>query len=40
MPKRSIKTLPTKDEEIVQNSNWEIPESISIFTDYELFSEL
>lgn len=28
--------LPTKEDEIVVNPNWEIPESISIFTDYEL----
>ncbi len=28
--------LPTKEDEVVVNPNWEIPESISIFTDYEL----
>lgn len=30
------KNLPTKKDEVIQNSNWEIPESISIFTDYEI----
>lgn len=34
--KEKYKNLPTKDEEIIQNPNWEIPESISIFTDYEV----
>lgn len=36
--KEKYKNLPTKDEEILQNTNWEIPESISIFTDYEILS--
>ena len=36
--KDKYKNLPTKDEEILQNINWEIPESISIFTDYEVLS--
>lgn len=36
--KEKYKNLPTKDEEILQNTNWEIPESISIFTDYEVLS--
>lgn len=35
--KEKYKKLPTKDEEIIQNSNWEIPESISVFTDYEIY---
>lgn len=30
------KNLPTKQDLIISNSNWEIPESISIFTDYEV----
>jgi len=34
--KEKYKNLPTKDEEILQNANWVIPESISIFTDYEI----
>lgn len=36
--KEKYKNLPTKDEEILQNTNWKIPESISIFTDYEVLS--
>lgn len=36
--KEKYKNLPTKDEEILQNTNWEIPESISIFTNYEVLS--
>jgi type III restriction enzyme len=31
--------LPTKEDEVVVNPNWEIPESISIFTDYELVED-
>lgn len=34
--KDQYKKLPTKDEEIITNDNWSIPESISIFTDYEI----
>lgn len=33
------KNLPTKDEEIVPNPDWEVPESISIFTDYAILQE-
>lgn len=31
--------LPTKEDEVVVNPNWEIPESISIFTDYEIVED-
>jgi len=34
--KEEYANLPTKEEEIVTNSNWEVPESVSIFTDYEI----
>lgn len=34
--KEKYANLPTKEEEIVKNPKWEIPESVSIFTDYEI----
>lgn len=34
--KDRYKNLPTKDEEIITNENWEVPETISIFSDYEI----
>ena len=34
--KEKYKNLPIKDEAVIQNLNWIIPESISIFSDYEI----
>jgi len=34
--KEEYANLPTKEEEIVTNPNWEVPESVSIYTDYEI----
>ncbi|PWS25917.1 hypothetical protein DHW03_18975 [Pedobacter yonginense] len=33
------KKLPSKKDEIIVNDSWEIPESISVFTDYQLLPE-
>jgi type III restriction enzyme len=33
--KELYEQLPTRSEEIVPNESWEIPQSVSIFTDYE-----
>jgi type III restriction enzyme len=35
--KENYANLPKKDEEVVPNENWEIPKTINIFTDYEIF---
>jgi len=32
--KEKYKQLPTKSEEVIVNENWEVPESMSIFTDF------
>jgi len=37
--KERYKNLPIKDEEIIQNINWEIPETISLFTEYEVLQD-
>lgn len=37
--KEKYQNLPSKDEEIIVNENWEIPQNISIFTDYEKFEQ-
>ncbi|KAA6331116.1 hypothetical protein EZS27_020247 [termite gut metagenome] len=37
--KEKYQNLPTKDEEIISNDSWEVPQTISIFTDYEIFQE-
>jgi len=39
LAKEIYKNLPTKDEEIVTNSDWEVPESISIFTNNEMIND-
>lgn len=33
--KEKYKNLPTKSDEVVANENWEVPQNISIYTDYE-----
>ena len=34
--KEQYADLPTREDEVIVNPNWEVPESISIFTDYEI----
>lgn len=34
--KETYANLPIKEEEVIPNYNWEVPENISIFSDYEI----